>query len=272
MAKRYSEKHIKEAIDFWQNELTKLNEAVEDHGGDGKVKDEEIKDEEIKDDSAEQKKSSAKDDDDGIIDVDSDDLGLESADSIEDDAVKNPVGKLTVSGRFHRLHIGSRNLVQKKLAELLNKYKALSDDNAVVVENSRDPDDEGFNIDGDDPMVITVRVQIDRAHVKGLRKLMAVLKEDDEIEKLDEGEIWSAIFKGIANMAHGVSSAAKTKIADANEALKKKIGVTAIQSYLMNFGGKKLAQRANLKNVFITADEEGDGAEYTICAAVNWSE
>lgn len=250
MAKRYTRQHIKEALSYWKKELKKLDEAASDHGADDDNKDDDKKD------------------DDAEIDVD--DLGMVEGDDAESKARATPIGKFSLPAKFMRLHKGSEKLVKKGLTKLLNKYKAIDGDNAVSIENSRVGDDDTFNIEGDDPMVITVKVQIDRAKVKGFRKLLAIVKEDEEIEQIDEGEIWNAIFKGVADTAKGVNAAAKKKIDAANEELKKKIGLAAVQTYLKNFCGRKLAEKATLKNVFIGADPEGDGAEYTFCAAVEW--
>ena len=116
--------------------------------------------------------------------------------------------------------------------------------------------------------IVTIKVTVEKAQLKGLRKLFAALFEDEHVfDGLSEGKIWDAIkagFKGVKDAA-GVE-----KIADANEKLRQNIGVPAMQEYFQAFFGKILAAKVTKKNVFAGGDDKSvEGAEFVYCAAVN---
>ena len=241
---------IREAIAYWKGRLASLNEA----GGD------EIDDDIINPDDDEDSKGG---------DVDTKKFSLPDEDSVESKAKASPVGVFNPAKRFYRIHMRADKVVKEKLGKLLNKSK-LGDLNSVIIENSAvDTDNGTFDMNATE-MVVTIRVLVEKAKVQGFRKFMAVLKEEEikNPEMIDEGKIWSAIFKGIADTAKGINKAAQEKIADANEKLKMQIGVTSMQEYFNAFFGKILANKLSPKNVFAGIDEEGTEAQFVYCASV----
>lgn len=108
---------------------------------------------------------------------------------------------------------------------------------------------------------------IEKAQLKGLRKLFAALFEDEHaFDDIDEGKIWDAVKAGFK----GVKDAGIEKIADANEKLRQNIGVPAMQEYFKAFFGKILASKVTKKNVFAGGDDKSvEGAEFIYCASVN---
>ena len=182
--KSYTMAEIREAIAYWKGRLASLNES---DGGEG----------------------------DADSDEDSSSVGLPDEDKVEDKAKASPVGAFNPTKRFYRMHLHAEKVVKEKLGKLLNKSK-LGDGNSVVIENSA-IDDGNFNMDTDN-ILITIKVQIDKAKVKGFRKFLAVIKEEDvhDPDRVDEG-LLGALFKGIADTASGVKKAGQEKIAAANE-------------------------------------------------------
>ena len=249
MKTRYTRKQLKEAIAYWKGKLAKLNEedegdtATED-GGDGKAIDAFMADEE----------------------------------TVQKKAESNPVGVFDLNARMHRLHIGASNKVKKALEKFLNKYNVDASGKQVLITNSCDPDNGGWEMPKEgDKMVITVQVSIDRASVKGFRKMVALMKENDE-EFLNEGfwgDLWSGFTKGAAELKkvggetiEKMGKTAAEKIKNANEKLKKQIGLTAIRMYTESFCGKALAGRVGLDNIQIGQDDETkEDGEITFAAA-----
>lgn len=241
--KSYTMAEIREAIAYWKGRLASLNESDDGDGAD--------------------------DGGEGDADPDEGDggVGLPDEDKVEDKAKSSPVGAFNPTKRFYRMHLHAEKVVKEKLGKLLNKSK-LGDGNSVVIENSA-IEDGNFNMDADN-ILITIKVQIDKAKVKGFRKFLAVIKEEDvhDPDRVDEG-LLGALFKGIADTAKGVKKAGQEKIAAANEQLKQRVGVAAMQEYFNAFFGKLLAKKITPKNVFAGADEEGTaGAEFIYCSSV----
>lgn len=240
--KTYTTSRIREAIAYWKGRLASLNEADEGEGD--------------ADDDAD-----AEDDADGGL------PGIPDEDKVEDKAKSAPVGVFNPTKRFYRMHLHAEKVVKEKLGKLLNKSK-LGDGNSVVIENSA-VDDGDFDMSADN-ILITIKVQVDKAKVKGFRKFLAVIKEEDvhDPDRVDEG-LLGALFKGLGDTAKGVGKAAQEKIATANEQLKQRVGVAAMQEYFNAFFGKLLAKKITPKNVFAGADEEGTaGAEFVYCSSV----
>jgi hypothetical protein len=232
---------IREAIAYWKGRLASLNEAGAD----------------------EREEDDVDDDDDGSG---SGGVGLPDEDKVEDKAKASPVGAFNPMKRFYRMHLHAEKVVKEKLGKLLNKSK-LGDGNSVVIENSAISDGD-FDIDTDN-VLITIKVQIDKAKVKGFRKFLAVIKEADvhNPDRVDEG-LLGALFKGLGDTAKGVKKAADEKVAAANEQLKQRVGVAAMQEYFNAFFGKLLAKKITPKNVFAGAEEEGAGASFIYCSSV----
>ena len=231
--KSYTMAEIREAIAYWKGRLASLNEAEEEADDD---------DDESPDDDAET----------------SGEVGLPDEDKVEDKAVAAPVGVFNPTKRFYRMHLHAEKVVKQKLAKLLHSkgLKEIEDSN-IVIENSA-VEDGDFDMTADN-VLVTVKVSIDKAQVKGFRKFLAVLKEEDggqAMGEIDEG-LLSALFKGLADTARGVKKAADDKIAAANEKLKQVVGVAAMQEYFNAFFGKILAKKVTPKNVFAGADEPG---------------
>ena len=245
--KSYTMAEIREAIAYWKGRLASLNES---DGGEG----------------------DAESDEDDVVDDVSDKgggVGLPDEDKVEDKAKASPVGAFNFTKRFYRMHLHAEKVVKEKLGKLLNKSK-LGDPNSVVIENSAVDESSGlFNMDVEN-ILITIKVQIDKAKVKGFRKFLAVIKEDDvhNPDMVDEG-LLSALFKGLGDTAKGVKKEGQKKIATANEELKNRVGVAAMQEYFNAFFGKLLARKITTKNVFAGADEKGpNGAYFIYCSSV----
>ena len=245
--KAYSTSEIREAIAYWKGRLASLNES-----GD------ETEEDDVEDDE----------DDVDTSGGDSGEMGLPDEDSVESKAKASPVGVFNPTKRFYRMHLHAEKVVKEKLGKLLNKSK-MGDGESVVIENSAIEDGD-FDINADE-ITVTVKVLIDKAKVQGFRKFIAVLKEEElqNPDLIDEASLWGEIFKGVANTAKGVNKAAKEKIADANEQLKQRVGVTAMQEYFKAFFGMILAKKITPKCVFAGADEEGTaGAQFIYCSSV----
>ena len=236
MAKKYTRKQLTEAIAYWKNKLKALNEA-----------------DDTADDADEEGKSDGKD------------LSV-SEETVEKKAEANPIGNFDISARMHRLHNGARNKVKKELGSFLTKFK-MGDVGTVLVENSCDVDGYFEMPQEGDKMVITIKVDVDKAKVKGLHKMIALMKEDDE-ELMKVGFL-KDLWNGIKSTGSAMAKTAKEKIDVANEKLKKNIGLTAVRKYVEAFCGKGLAEKVSLKNVMIGQEEEGDGAQITFAAALN---
>lgn len=225
--KSYTMAEIREAIAYWKGRLASLNEEEEE----------------------EEKAETDVDVNGGI--------GLPDEDKVEDKAKASPVGAFNFTKRFYRMHLHAEKVVKEKLGKLLNKSK-LGDGNSVVIENSAIDESSGqFNMDVKD-ILITIKVQIDKAKVKGFRKFLAVIKEEDvhDPDRVDEG-LLGALFGGLADTGRRIKKAGQEKIAAANEQLKQRVGVAAMQEYFNAFFGKLLAKKITPKNVFAGADEEG---------------
>lgn len=240
--KSYSLSQIREAIAYWKGRLASLNEAEgEEHGGGDEA---------------------------GGDDVDGKNLGFADEDSAESKAEGKPVGGFNPMKRFYRMHLHAKDVVGKKLGALLSKSKC-GTPQSVEITNSAIDDDNGTCDFDTDKVTVTVKVTVDQAQVKGFRKFIAVLKEEDirNPENIDEG-LLSALLKGVADTAKGVSKAAKEKIDDANEKLKVKIGVSAMQEYFKAVFGNILAKKVNTNNVFCGVDDSGNEAVFVYCASV----
>lgn len=246
--KSYTMAEIREAIAYWKGRLASLNES---DGGEGDAE------------------NDVDDVDDDVVSDKGGGIGLPDEDKVEDKAKASPVGAFNFTKRFYRMHLHAEKVVKEKLGKLLNKSK-LGDGNSVVIENSAVDESSGlFDMDVEN-ILITIKVQIDKAKVKGFRKFLAVIKEDDvhNPDMVDEG-LLSALFKGLGDTAKGVKKAGQEKIAAANEDLKNRVGVAAMQEYFNAFFGKLLAKKITTKNVFAGADEEGsNGAYFVYCSSV----
>jgi hypothetical protein len=119
--------------------------------------------------------SSLDDFEDDSKDSSSGGINLPDENKVENKAKSTPVGVFNPTKRFYRMHLHAEKVVKEKLGKLLNKSK-MGDGNSVVIENSAIEDGD-FNMDADE-ILITVKVQIDKAKVQGFRKFIAVLKED----------------------------------------------------------------------------------------------
>jgi len=236
---------IREAIAYWKGRLASLNEGLYEKDNEAdEVPEKDVKNAEVP--------------------------VIQSESKVVEQAENNPVAVFNPTKRFWRMHNYAVKVVKEKLAKLLHDkgLKDISDGN-IVVENSA-MDDDDYDIDAD-TIVVKIKVQIEKAQLKGFRKFLAVLKEEDKsLRDIDEASLWGALFKGIGGTAKGVSDAAKEKIAAANKLLKEQVGVKAMQEYFLAFFGKKFAGRINAKTVFAGGDAEGTtGAEFVYCSAVD---
>jgi hypothetical protein len=243
--KRTSVSEIKEAIAYWRGRLASLNEAEEE------------------------------DDDDEATDKDvggDGDFGIPDGDKVEDKAKAAPVAVFNPLARFYRIHLRAERGVREKLAKLLHNkgLKGASTEDIQITNSAIDEGSGTFNAD-EETAVVTIKVTIDKAKLKGFRKFLAAVTESDlsEFERLDEASLLKSLFKGIADTAKGVGDAAKQKVADANEKLRQTIGVQAMQEYFKLLFGPTVAKKVTLKNVFSGADDEGAaGAQFVFCSAV----
>ena len=244
MARKYTRKQLVEAIAYWKNKLRTIDEADEtDDTGD---------------------KEAGKEADTASEGGDKD-LAV-SEETVEKKAEANPIGVFDISARMHRLHNGARNKVRKELGSFLTKFK-MGNVGTVMVENSCDVDGYFEMPKEGDKMVVTVKVEVEKAKVKGFHKMIALMKENDK-ELMKEGFL-KDLWTGIKMTGSAMAKTAKEKIDVANEKLKKNIGLAAIKRYVEAFCGKALAEKVSLKNVMIGQSEEGDGAQITFAAALN---
>jgi hypothetical protein len=255
--KKYTKEQLQEAISYWKNKLKALNEADETEEGGKKDDEEEAAEEEDESGGA-------------VKTVDED--------SVEAKAKANPVGDFDLAARMHRLHRGASKKVVTELGKFLNKYKA-ADNTAIQIENSCD-DGDHFEMPAEgDQMVVTIKVDVDQAHVKGFRKMIALMKENDE-EIMNEGflsDMWKGFKKGAGELKKvgdetiaAMGKTAQEKINNANEKLKKQVGMSAMKMYFASFCGKKLSEKVSLKNIAIGQDEDGtEGAQITFACSVN---
>lgn len=188
-----------------------------------------------------------------------------AADVIDDDedasaneAVKSPVGKLNILGRFYRIHVNAVKNATAAVAKFLNSKKVPVPETGITFTNSFADDDAGKFELKDEPMVITLEVEVDRASVKGFRKFMAVmLKEaaEQKGEEIDEGILGTLASAFGAAKEKGKEKAAES-IKKANEELKAQIGVAGLQEYVKRFCGPKLAKLINHKVIFDGMNED----------------
>lgn len=252
--KKYTKEQLQEAVSYWKNKLKALDEAEEEGKEEGgKEEEEETTEEEG-------------------------DVKTVDEDSVEAKAKATPVGDFDLAARMHRLHRGASKKVVAELGKFLNKYKA-ADNTAVQIENSCD-DGDHFEMPAEgDQMVVTIKVDVDQAHVKGFRKMIALMKEGDE-EIMNEGflsDMWTGFKKGASELKKvggetidAMGKTAQEKIKNANEKLKKQVGMSAMKMYFASFCGKKLSEKVSLKNIAIGQDEDGtEGAQITFACAVN---
>lgn len=244
--KKYTAKQISEAISFWSGKLARMTESTEETDGEEPV------DEPV--DEADSEEEAAKG-----PDVDPDEVGLSDDDEAEKKAEGKPIGTLNISTRMYRIH----NSAVKKTTELLvskflNKNK-LGDEESVLITNSAVDEDAGkLSLEDGGVMTIGLKVSIDKAHVKGFRKFMAVMLKEEEIDA-DPDLVCEGLFGTLfaAGKAAGKEAVEKAKasVDAANEELKKRIGVAGLQEYVKRFAGIKLAK--NVKTVEPAVEEEG---------------
>jgi len=241
--KIYDISEIREAIAYWTGRLASFNESDDEH---------------IEPDvDADGKSAGADGGDKGG--------GLPDEKAVSGKAKSSPVGAFSPNRRFFRIHLAAVKKTKDKLAKLLRDSGLnLEDDTSIQVENSAIEDGD-FNPDVGTAL-ITIKIKIEKAQLKGLRKLFAALFEDKRaFDDIDEGKIWDAIWGGVKN----VKAAGVEKIADANEKLRQKIGVPAMYEYFNGFFGKILASKVTEKNVFAGGDDKSvSGAQFVYCAAV----
>ena len=186
-------RQIKEALAYWKKQLRKLNEETGGDGTDGKNSE------------GGENSENSEGGENPENDVDDDNNNIE----FEEKDAKAPAAfaKFNPMSRIVRLHNAAVKKVQKLVADkFLNKWKA-GDAQSILIENSAiDTDAQTFEYKKGNTMVITMSVSIDKAKVKGFRKMMAVLLKESTFKKLDrtakqlnEG-IWD-IFKGAIGSA-----------------------------------------------------------------------
>lgn len=208
MAKRYTTRQIEEALTYWKNKLQQLDESEEpiigEDDGEG----------EGEDDVAGNEKGT-------------DELEVEKADD------PTPFTTWNTSTRLVRAHkFAVKKTIEKLVSKLLNKAKI--GEESVKLTNSLIDDDDGTgDFDSGNTMIVTLRVTIDEAHVKGFRKFMAVLLKESTFKELDAAkELNEGIFSTLANAikagAKEAGEKAKDSINKANKELEKKIGLAGL--------------------------------------------
>lgn len=196
---------------------------------------------------------------------------IDDEDAAPAEAIKKPVGTLNIMGRFYRIHVNAVKNATAAVSKFLNSKKVPVPETGITFTNSFVDDDAGKFEIKDEPMVITLEVEVDRASIKGFRKFMAVmLKEtaEENGEPLDEG-----ILGTLASAFGAAKEKSKEKAAESikkvNEQLKAQIGVAGLQEYVKRFCGPKLAKVINMKTIFDGMNEAGGELVYKYSVAYN---
>lgn len=203
----------------------------------------------------------------------------------KEETVETPVGDFNINARLHRIHNGAVNKVKQNLGQFLSKQKAGSPE-TVIVTNSCDKDST-FEMPDNGKMYVTVAVKLDKTQITGFRKMVALMKENEEafFDSCNEGELNEGFFSdfvaGLKKGAQALGDAAKEtaakmgdtakeKLESAHAKLKKNIGIEAMRTYITAFCGKKLGDMVSLKNIAMNEDEQGtEGAEITFKCLIN---
>lgn len=196
---------------------------------------------------------------------------IDDDDAAPSEAAKKPVGTLNILGRFYRIHVNAVKNATAAVSKFLNSKKVPVPETGITFTNSFVDDDAGTFEIKDEPMVVTLEVEVDRASVKGFRKFMAVmLKEaaEENGEQLDEGILGTLASAFGAAKEKGKEKAAES-IKKANEQLKAQIGVAGLQEYVKRFCGPKLAKVINHKTIFDGMNEDGGELVYKYSVAYN---
>ena len=251
---KYTRRQLLEAISYWKNRLRELNEENEGDASAEKP-------------AAEKPAAEGKSADAFTVDPE----------KTEAKAEAKPVGVFDINARMHRLHLGASNKVKKALEKFLNKYDIKSEGKPVKVENSCD-NGNAWNMPKEgDKMLITITVSLDRASVKGFRKMVALMKENDR-EFLNEGfwgDLWRGFKKGAEELkkvggetVQKMGDTAKEKVINANEKLRRQIGLVAVRMYTEAFCGKALAAEVDEDNIQVGQDnDEKKGGVITFAAS-----
>lgn len=246
--KRYSKAQIAKALTFWNKKLVESLNEEDKPDADGVEDDVKTGDDDETD--GEEGKSRNKGEGPKVEapkEKDEDQLKAEAK------AKPLPVS-FGMATRMHRLHNGAAKKVRNELQTFLQKYKA-SENGSVQIFNSCD-NDGSFKIpEPGDIMYVTINISIDKAHVKGFSKMVALMKENDE-DFLNEG-FFKDLWNGVKSTAGAMKQTADKKIVDANAVLKKNIAFKAIHMYLMSFCGKAVADSLTMKNIMVGGDPEG---------------
>ena len=282
-SKKYTKKQLQEAISYWKNKLKALNEAEENKAEENKAEENKAEENKAEENKAEENKAEEnKAEENKETSQKADDVSgavkTVDEDQVQAKAKSNPVGDFDLAARMHRLHRGASKKVVTELGKFLNKYNA-ANHTGIQIENSCD-DGDYFKMPAEgDQMVVTIKVDVDQAHVKGFRKMIALMKENDE-EIMNEGflrDLWNGFKKGAGELKKvggkaiaAMGKTAQEKINNANEKLKKQVGMAAMKMYFASFCGKRLSQKVSLKNIAIGQDEDGTkGAQITFACSVN---
>lgn len=245
MAKRYTSKHIQQALTYWRSKLNALNESTDEPNP---------LDEEDGEDDGE----------DGEDDGEDDELPIEDADE------PDPFSEWNTGSRLARAH----RAAVKKTVQLLND-KLLKKGNlgidAVQIKNSLvDDDTMKGDFESGNKMVVTLRVTVDAAHVKGFRKfLAAVLKESTYTDltrtakRLDEGilDMMKAAYKAVGDEKQNA-------IDRANKELERKIGLAGLQEYFKLLCGTAVAKKLREIEPGLEKDDKENGVAFVYKAAV----
>lgn len=187
------------------------------------------------------------------------DLNLSGTDAARKQAEQNPIEGYSLSKKMYFVHNGAK----KKAEEAIKKYlqSAKAGEVNVKVTNSAASDTEyTFNVEAK-KYIVGVHVLLDKTTVAGLRKLMAVLKESEQI---DEG-IWDGlksmfgrVSQAVKDGAKDVAAEAQKKIDATNEKMKELIGVLAIKAYITHFIGKRIGDKIDKNSVYAGINESGE--------------
>lgn len=271
-------RQIKEALAYWKKQLRKLNEGLynEDGEGNGSGADNNGGG----GDGAGRGESSGEDNSDP--DGDDDDNGNDPEEKPAKDP--DPFAKFNPMKRIVRLHNAAVKKVSKLVSDkFLNKWKA-GDAESISIENSAiDTDEQTFDYEKGEKMVITMTVSIDKAKVKGFRKMLAVILKESTFKKLDymskrlnEGlfDIIKGAFRGaIKGGAKEGGEAKKAAIDQANKELKERIGVFGLHEYVRRVCGADIANKLKPKHIEIGFDkpDPDEALSYVYKAIVTFS-
>ena len=216
-------------------------------------------------------------------------IGLGSdEEAAESDAAAKPIGEMNLMDRLRRLHNATKNNVIKKLQQFLPFKTA---EGAVDVKNSCVGADGNFTIPADGNMFIKVWVKVDKTNRQGFKKFIGGMfgkaMNEDDLEELTEGvfsEFFGGLWKGSKEAAKKMAAGAKEgaqkaaeayrdNLAKVNEEMKKRVGVAAIQEYVMRFCGKALAKKVNYQNIKSAIENEGtESARYVFTGCIKVSQ